>query len=740
MTAAMLMIAQHIAGKATRDALFLTYFDVAQLPVMMMASAGISVAAVLLMSRLLTRFGPARLIPPLYFASALLLLVQWHLSDTLPAVAAVALYLHVSALNSILISGFWSVINERFDPYAAKKVIAKLTAAATFGGLLGGVAAKAVSSAADTHAILLMMCGMHLICGVSVAVLGRGQEQVTRQEAGSSNLLAPLKRSPLIRSMAFLAVLVATTAAVLDYILKAEASAALSHDELIAFFSYFYMAVGFGSFLVQSAVGNKALRWLGLGGSMAAWPLVILATGGVALLVRSLITATLMRASANLLYNSFFRAGFELLYTPIAPADKRAGKVLIDVGADRSGDLLGGLLVMAILVVPVATEGILLVTALILAGICLAVILMLHRRYVHQLADNLRDGAPLQEAPRPAAESTVIHTLAEAQALIERDAMLEEIAKYRERASSVPPTGAPFPAGALDAVTEAIMALRSGDPTRVRRVLASQRLNAELVPHVVPLFKEEGVLREALTALRRTATTSAGHLVDALLDPMQPSLVRRRLPLVLACSESRLAVEGLSAGLDDPDWNVRFRCAKGLEAIRRYRPHLRADEDRLLSVAWREARAIAAENGSPLGQAVKGSDPPAGGGSRKRRLDLLFLLFGALHQPETLELCRDALESEDPGLRGTALEYLENLLPTHIWALLQPVLAPGRVNSGKRGTPQQAAKALISAASSLKPKRRPRVPSIATATDPGRGSEALAPEEPAGLRKPPDAL
>ena len=75
----------------------------------------------------------------------------------------------------------------------------------------------------------------------------------------------------------------------------------------------------------------------------------ILVTGSAALMIRSLAMVTLMRASVNLLYNSFFRAGFELLYTPIAPTDKRTGKVLIDVGADRSGDLLGGVLVMAIL-------------------------------------------------------------------------------------------------------------------------------------------------------------------------------------------------------------------------------------------------------------------------------------------------------------------------------------------------------------------------------------------------------
>lgn len=695
MLVATLMIAQHIAGKATRDALFLTYFDVSQLPKVMMVSAGVSVAAVLLMSRLLARHGPTRLIPSLFLASALLLAVQWYLSDSMPQVAAVALYLHVSVMNSILISGFWSVINERFDPYAAKKVIARLTAATTFGGLLGGFAANTVASAADTRAILLMLSAMHLACAGGVAFLGRGQHHAAPKEQAPANLLAPLRRSPLLRRMALLALLVATTAAVLDYILKAEVSATLSDEDLITFFSYFYMAVGLGTFLVQSAVGARALRWLGLGGSMAAWPLAVLLTGSGALVLRSLATVTLMRASANLLYNSFFRAGFELLYTPIAPADKRTGKVLIDVGADRSGDLLGGLAVMTILLVPVAHGTILLITALILAAICLTLILVLHRDYVSQLADNLRSGQ-IRSEELEIVDATTARTIASTQTAIERDKLLRDIASIRGNGSGRPATAVATPPGAEDAVTESIIELRSGDEERTRRILASRTMTAELLPHAIPLLADERVLREALRAVRGMASTNAGQLVDALLDPMQHPLVKRRLPLVLAHSDSPLAVQGLSVGLDDPDRNVRFRCAQGLETMRRRHPHLKASEELLLRTAEREARALSGANAAP----------GAGDEGGNKRIQLLFLLFGALYEPETLDLCLRALQSDDRSLQGTALEYLENLLPAHIWALVQPVVAPGHARSRKKRSVQQAAHDLFAAASSLRPKRK----------------------------------
>lgn len=713
MAVAALMIAQHIAGKATRDALFLSYFDVAQLPKLMMVSAVLSVVAVVAMSRLLVRFGPARLIPALFLGSGLLLAGQWVLAEVRPGAAAVALYAHVAVVNSLVISGFWSVINERFDPYTAKKIVPRLIAASTFGGLVGGVAAGAVASLADTRSILLMLSALHLACSAGVGWLSRGQpaEVPHAGEPMKTDMLGPLKRSPLIRRMALLALLVATTAAVLDYILKAEASASLATEDLILFFSYFYTAVGFGTFLVQSAVGNRALRWFGLGGSMAAWPVAILLTGGITMVMRSLVTVTLMRASANLLYNSFFRAGFELLYTPIAPADKRTGKVLIDVGADRAGDLVGGLLVMGILMLPAASGSVLLTTALVLAAVCLVLILVLQGGYVGQLADNLRLGQGTQDVPTTFIPSAR-ESLANARTTIDRAGLLEEIEALRSRRPDRDPLPANAnsearspgrvagvsPPAAVDPLIESIAALRSGDVHDIRVVLASRSLVPELLPHAVPLLADERVLAETLAAIGRVANANAGQLVDALLDPGQIPRVKRRLPLVLARSDSLVAVQGLLAGLDDRDWQVRFRCAQGLQVLRRRRDSLRGDEDTVLARAEREARELADWSRGRSADETLWS----------RRVEMVFFLLGSLYDPGNIDLSLTALRSDDRVLRGTALEYLENLLPAPLWARLQPVLVPAPSAARAAGSAaelERAAAELGSAASQLRDRK-----------------------------------
>jgi hypothetical protein len=63
MVAAGALIAQQVAGRATRDALFLSTFDVSRLPLVMIVAAGVSALAVLGFSAALSRRPPARVLP-----------------------------------------------------------------------------------------------------------------------------------------------------------------------------------------------------------------------------------------------------------------------------------------------------------------------------------------------------------------------------------------------------------------------------------------------------------------------------------------------------------------------------------------------------------------------------------------------------------------------------------------------------------------------------------------------------
>src|SRR4051812_32868964 len=74
------MIAQLVAGKAVRDALLLSTYGPRALPNVMIASAVLSLAGVLVFSRVMGRFGPVRVVPLTFALSGGLLLAEWGLS------------------------------------------------------------------------------------------------------------------------------------------------------------------------------------------------------------------------------------------------------------------------------------------------------------------------------------------------------------------------------------------------------------------------------------------------------------------------------------------------------------------------------------------------------------------------------------------------------------------------------------------------------------------------------------
>ena len=57
-----------------------------------------------------------------------------------------------------------------------------------------------------------------------------------------------------------------------------------------------------------------------------------------------------------------------------------------------------------------------------------------------------------------------------------------------------------------------------------------------------------------------------------------------------------------------------------------------------------------------------------------RSIEHLFDLLALIESPEPLRIAFQGLYTEDPQLRGTALEYLESILPTRIGAALLPLL------------------------------------------------------------------
>jgi hypothetical protein len=647
------LVAQQVAGKAVRDALFLSSFDVSWLPSVMMAAAALAMLAVLFFSRLLAEYAPARVVPAAVAASAVLLGGEWALSTEFPRAAALLVYLHLAVFGGTLLSGFWSMVNESFDPYTAKRVLGRIGAGASFGGVAGGLLALGVARLVRVPVLLLGLAALNLIGFTALLRLrgsGDGDERAHEHDGPPSALLGVriLSEVPYLRDLALLVGLGAFGEALLDYSLKVQAAATLPKGQaLMSFFALFYTAIGVLGLLVQSLLTRATLTTVGLAGTVALLPAVAGSTAIVGALAPRLATAALARGSQAVVHGSLFRTGYELLFTALGKRRKRPTKTLVDVGFDKLGGMLGGAAALAVVAVAPQAGGTWLFA--LCAAVALAALSLsrrLHRGYVAALEENLLSGA-VHLDPEDVTDSTTRLAMAETGLL--RDGLSSTRAAARSTDE----------AGADERLLRDAAALLSRDAGQVRAVLSRPPLDPRLAAFAIPLLARPELQSDALAALRRAAPRLVGQLGDALLDPGQAPAVRRCLPRVLSVCDGQGAADALLGGLSDDAFEVREACGVALFRI-----------SARTRVTIRDTTVFAAVV-SELGAAL-----PADPDGRGRRLDYVFNLLSVVLEREPLRVSLWAVRTRDP-LRGTALEYLSNVLPDGVRSALWPLLGEG---------------------------------------------------------------
>jgi ATP/ADP translocase len=643
-----LLIAQQTAGRATRDALFLSTFPVAFLPVVMIAASAASLAAVGVVSWVLARRSPFRVLPVAAGLSSMALLVEWVLCLAVPNIAAVAVYLHLAIFGGTLLSGFWSLVNERFDPYTAKRVVGRIGLGASVGGVAGGLLAWGASRVVPVPAMLLGMALLTLAAMAGMLALGRNHVRTsataTTATPAAPSALGTLRRVPYLRDLALVVAIGSITDSLLDYALKSQAAATFSQGaQLLSFFAILNTSLAMLTLCVQGGLSRASLRTLGLAGTVAVRPAAVLVFGLLGTLDPRIWVAILARAGHDITTGSLFRSGYELLFTPLPDHEKRPTKAVVDVGFDKLGSLLGGAIaLLAVALVPSQTLRVLFGLAAVLCVAALAFTGRLHRGYVRSLEQSLRAGRVRLSDSDVVDEATRL-TLAQTGLALDRNTLLREIEALRARDEAAGP----------DPLLQAIADLRSGDKGLVRLVLRQPpSAPAALVAHLLPLLAQDDLFLEALRALRRMAPEVTGQLLDALLDPRQDPAVRRRVPRVLKVCATRRAVDGLVEGLHDELLDVREQCAIALASITGRNPELSVPRSAVFAVVLRE---------------VKGAQGVL-------ELDHVFTLLSLALEREPLQIALRAVRGTDRALRGTALEYLENVLPEGLREALWPSL------------------------------------------------------------------
>jgi len=695
---AVAVIAQQIASKAVRDGLFLTEYEVTALPYAVVAGAVISFAAAILFGRLMSGFSPAIAVPLIFGVNALAYFGEAAAVAHEPHVVAAALYLHTAAFGGAVVSGFWSVINERFDPYTARQVMGRIAGGATVGGMLGGALTWALSDLSSAT-LLVGLGGANLACGLGVARVSAGGARPEARRAPAAFLAGfeVLAKHSYPRAIAALVFLVALMTATIDYVFKAGVTASTEDGGLVGFFAMFYTGTGVLTFLLQALLSQRALKSLGVVPTVAVYPAVTILLLLVAVLAPGLATLIALRGSGMVVENSLYRSGYELLYTAVPRDQKRSAKILVDLGCDRLGTAAGsGLALAAIAISAALADRVLLVAALVFAAILVGLLVTVRREYVASLARqiraSLRPGAPSSDAQREvAAMQTLAATfvgsmgdlawdaVASADGAVarepssteglDREALLAQVkARAAERATREEPPDPVAPAHA-SWVSERLL------DTPLRRRL--RELAAE--PDRDARYEE----------LLRSAPATIGQLTDALLSGRESTDARVLAAELLSTVPTERSAAALKLALRASTFRVRRAAALALLRVTRRAPSLRLWMRQVAPLASEELRRPSRpllresefERSSPFRTDARGN-------TIAPSLELVLLLLAIPGDADELRLALAAVTSTDRIQRGTGLEYLDNLLPGNLRSRLIGLAEHPELTQASHGVPQ----------------------------------------------------
>jgi AAA family ATP:ADP antiporter len=688
MAVSALMMAHQVAGKAARDGIFLSQFSTSALPRMVAAAALVAVVSSVLRGRTLVRMGPQRITAISFGISGVLQAGEWVLLRYHPQIASCAIYLHVVAFGAILLSGYWSLMNEAFDPREAKRVFGQISGMGTLGGLAGGILASRVAAWVSVPAVVLMLAVLHLLCAALLRLAFPYRAAAARDSEPRSTATArqALERYPFLLTLAGMVLAASAGTALLDFVFKSQAAQTFGKGSpLLEFFGLYYTGTSLLIFLVQTFVTRYVVQHAGLAASSAALPASIAAGSAAAFLIPGFGFLGAVRGLEILMRGSIFRSAYELFYTAVAPSDKRAVKSVIDVGADRLGDAIGAGAVALLLMLLPGRSGAILAAACVCSGFAVLLSVQLRNGYVRALEKSLVNRA-IELDPAMAQDSTTL-------------SVLMQTAHLPNTARSAAPAA---PASALrgvqsDSFLRTAGDLRSGDAPRAAQ--AAGRLGPQdwaLAPLLIDLLAWDPATQAARDALSRMGPKITGMLVDVLTDSDRDFTIRRRVPRVLAFVASSRSVEGLFAALEDVRFEVRFYCGRALYLLLRDHPELSVAPERIWAAVNRELSVQKSVwRGHHLLDSRDSRDAdwffdPQLQGRADRNLEHLFTLLSLLLPADAVRIAFRALHTDDRQLKATAFEYLESATPPATRRPLLQLLEADAESRQRSATPDAA--------------------------------------------------
>ena len=260
-------------------------------------------------------------------------------------------FIWISVFNLFVVSVFWAMMVDTFDPEQSKRLFGFIAAGATLGALFGSLVVVALAKHVP-QTILLVGAAVLL----EIAVFGvrrlsahakvmRLEEAVVADERIGGSIWAGFAKtfaSPYLLNTALFLLLFSLTSTLL-YFQVADAAASAFHGKAArtAFFADIDLAVNVLTLAIQIFATGPILRRIGVMLTLALLPAASVLGFGVLALAPSVVAVVAFQVVRRAGNFAIARPTREILYTVVPREDRYKAKSFIDTVVYRVGDQFG---------------------------------------------------------------------------------------------------------------------------------------------------------------------------------------------------------------------------------------------------------------------------------------------------------------------------------------------------------------------------------------------------------------
>jgi ATP/ADP translocase/CRP-like cAMP-binding protein len=353
-----LAMTAHNVLKPISKSKFILSFGADNVPYIQLIAGAIIGVLMLLYTWGIARLPRRSIIPVTLGMLTGLIVLFWLLFKLEAEWVSAAFFVFSVMLGILLISQFWTLANEIYDPRQARRIFGFIGGGASLGGALGAAITAWTVAQVGLDNLLLVSAVSLAVCVVIVALAVRRQpvEPVdaplpgVEQGVGMGEAIRLLGQSRHLQIISLVIAFAAMGAAIIDQQLNMAAAAMRDTDAgLTSFLAEITFYLSLVSFVVQVGLTSRIHRSLGLTFALLVLPMGLGVAATAILLTGALWATSVAKVLDSSLRYSLDKTTREVLFLPLPPDLKLRAKAFIDVTMDRMAKAAGNLLALVLI-------------------------------------------------------------------------------------------------------------------------------------------------------------------------------------------------------------------------------------------------------------------------------------------------------------------------------------------------------------------------------------------------------